>query len=171
MSQLGTANEIDETYFQDAPVPGCTQVLPDLEELFGIELGAAMPDEEVRYQLGMFPLPTGDVDEDGDHQIVATLVLYVAVRGLLPGSLIEATRVMPMMWPSQKLIAHHVSQLVPGLLEAKAHQPEQARIDAEAAAARGEEPPVAGRIVVDAEQPNTTFDDAERAMNGYARGE
>lgn len=160
----------DDVSGPPAGTPDVTRVLDYLVPLYREAIERHSKGEKIRFEVFMFPLPTEERDEMGNHQIVGMIGLYFEVRGAILNTQITATRVLQPSGQTPEVVDVHVRETIEGLLNARSQQLRQQEVDAQAAQQRGEAPPTSGVITLDG-TPNPTFDDIERAMNGYARGE
>jgi hypothetical protein len=166
--------QVPESFFVTTditgPEPMAESVLDDLRPRYGRALARHAQGERVRFELSMFPLPTQEMDSEGNHQLVAMVVLYADIRSSAdPRDAITATRVMQPSGQTDEVIDHHARELLEGMRTARSRELEARERDAKAAMERGEAPPVGGLITVNGQGPS--FDDIERSMQGYARGE
>jgi hypothetical protein len=151
-------------------LPNATQVLPDLNRRYGAALDRHSRGERIRFELFMFPLPTQETDGNGTQQLLAMVGLYVEVPGVVLNTHVSGTRIMQANGHTDEIVDVHARETIEQLLIARSQQLEQATKDAQAAAERGEQPPATGFIRPNG-KANPTFDDMERAVNGYAHGE
>lgn len=156
------------------PPPGTqtvTRLTDDLAPRYQAALNRHAHGELIRFELFMFPLPTEHRDPEGNHQIIGMLGLFIEIKGAVLNTQISATRVMQPNGHTDDVIDAHVRETIEGLLGARSQQLRQQAADSDAARAHGQPPPVSGMIQFPETGSNLTFDDMERAMNGFARGE
>lgn len=150
--------------------PMVTPVLDDLRARYGAAL-ARYATEPIRFELFMFPVPTAQRDNEGNHQLIAMLGLYVEIASAVlreQPAHVTATRTMQPNGHTDDVIDSHARELVAGLMGARRQELLQAEADARAAHERGEEPPVSGLIRADG-RPNGQHDLMQQAVQEFVR--